>query len=260
MNNIQAFAPPRIRHQARRRGSNALRKGRNNADPTAGRDSSILHWIVGERQRNAIEQRRAGRIGFIKFCMMESEWQRIPTARKAGQPTVERQVRGAGIPPTGNTLFTLYSTCVLSLSQNNSSPKIAFPCVTVMPLQMITSGVPMWMWCKFATTIPDRSSCDMVRCCHQTSKNWRLNYPCQQFATVLRKDTTTWEMIHPQVIPPSRQGTYWMRHLHHLPQRLASWGEEWTSKLRRWGKIIRCRPVGSLHFSKILTLTALSVH
>ena len=131
MNNIQAFAPPHIHHQARRRGSNALRKGRNNADPTAGRDSSILHWIVGERQRNAIEQRRAGRTGCIKFCMMESEWQRIPAARKAGQPTAERQVRGAGIPPTGNTLFTLYSTFVLSLSRAFAKQFLAKDCVSV---------------------------------------------------------------------------------------------------------------------------------
>ena len=90
---------------------------------------------------------RAGRTGFINFCMMEQAWQPNPRARKAGQPTMDRQVRGAGIPPTGKTILPTRrrqvqplmthvrhwprATYLLSLSRAFAKQFLAKDCVSV---------------------------------------------------------------------------------------------------------------------------------
>ena len=65
MNNTQAFAPPHS-PSGREEGEAATLCGRVVTTQTE-QQVEILHWIVGERQQNAIQQSRAGRTTVVKF-------------------------------------------------------------------------------------------------------------------------------------------------------------------------------------------------
>ena len=86
------------------------------SDEIAGRDSSLDREILFKMHQKGLV---GWRTGVVEFCMMESERQPNPRARKAGQPTMDRQVKGEGEGRRSHKRWTHVrhwprATCLLS--------------------------------------------------------------------------------------------------------------------------------------------------